>query len=328
MRSMFNDIGLVTAGVHSHLARLASIGNDSAGGGGSTTTTEDETAEEKDERERQEAIERGELDEADDDQPRGKRAKDAAAYRELQSDRDRLKTENEKTARENADFKTRLAELETKQTTRQEVNEQTNARLDRARQRAREVMAEVQKFPLDDPQRGEKIYEALFTKIIEDQERTSQEISQRTAKDTFQRERKLDADQTEAKRVTLEALEDAGLEPEDFELVEALAIRKAQLDPDWFKQVKEENQIDELVNIVKQRIVKTKRNSQEFKDEKERHRSPMRGVIREGSQTTRRSVRDQDETEDQGKGSMLDDLKRSTESKRNAAKQMLRQLAT
>ena len=320
-RSMFNDIGLVTAGLRPHLTRLASIEKDPDG---STSTIEDEqlTDEERAERERQEA----DVDLDGEDEGR-KRAQDTRAYRELQSDRDRLKTDLETQKRQTHEFQERLAKIEGDKTARETVNAQTNAHLDLAKRRSREIVSEIGKLDANDPERAAKVYDTILTRIYEDLPRVAQDISERTARETFQRERQLDQSQHTAKQETIKALEDAGLSEEWYEEVEDLAVRMQRKDPGWFTRVPEAEQIDELVDMVKTKWnpnPKPKRESQEFQDEQREHRRPMRGVIEKGSQ--RRSVRDSDEGDDgtPKPGVFLAEMARARQAKVRSTNSMLR----
>lgn len=319
MKSMFNDIGLVTAGLRAHLTRLASIEKDPEG---STSTMEDEETDDE-KALREQAEEDARLGE-DPDDDRSRRGRETAAYRELQADRDRLKSDLEKQQRQTQELTERFNKSEREKTDREKTNAETNAHLGLAKQRSREIVAEINKLDPNDPERAAKVYDTILEKVYEDLPKVAQDISTRTARETFQREQKLDRDQSEAKRVTLDALKAAGLDDEDYELVEALAIAKGTTDPGWFDRVAPEKQIDALVDIVKGRIVKTTRESQEFQDEKDRHRKPMRGVIDRGSQTRR--VRDQEEEPDRtGPGSILEDMARAKRAKLQSTKVMLRQ---
>jgi hypothetical protein len=320
MSRILQTIGLVTADVPPHLARLAIEGNDSAGAG-STTTVDEKTDEELDEA-RQEALERGEGDDLDDEQPRSKRAKDVAAFRELQSTNDKLKHDLDAQKRENQEVKDRLAALETTHTSREETNTRTNTHLAKAKERAREVVADIRKLDKNDPEYSEKVYETMLSKIYTDQAEEAEQTSRRTSSETFQQERTLEEQKAQARTDTIAALEEAGLDEQDFELVQALAISKQVTDPGWFKRTKAEAQIPELVQTVKDRIMKTKRGSQEFKEDKKRHREAMDGVIGEG---TRGRKGTDDEGESEGPGSMLADLTRLRKTQRRNTALMLHQ---
>jgi len=298
--------------------RLAIRGNDSPGGGSATEMDEELTDEERANRETFE-------DESDGDDDGSRRSsRQDKAYDELKSDRDKLKNDLEAQKRLNQEFQERLVKIEGEKSSRQETNERTNVNLERSKLRAREMVSEISKIPNDDPERAVKIYESMFSKLYDDLPKAAEEISQRTARETFNRERQMDKDQSEARRITLEALEDAGLDEGDYELVEALAIAKGSTDPGWFKRVPEDEQISTLVGMVKERIVKTKRSSREFQDEKATHRRPMDGVIEKGTQ--RRSVRDQDDDDSKpGPGSILADMARAKAAKVQSTKVMLRQ---
>lgn len=306
-----------------HATRLAISGNDSHGGGSATEVDEgNETDEEKALREQAEAD--ADLDEGDEDRS-SRSSRQDKAYDDLKSDRDRLKHDLEKQQRETQTLTERLNKLDTDKTTREETNARTNAHLSLAKQRSREIVSEINKLDPNDPERAAKVYDTILERIYEDLPKVAEDISKRTARETFQREHKLDQDQAAAKQLTLESLKEAGLDDEDFELVEALAIAKGTTDPGWFDRVPAEQQIDTLVGIVKSRIVKTTRSSQEFQDEKKTHRKPMDGVIDRGSQS-RRSVRDQeDDDQTAGPGSILADMARAKKAKQLSTRIMLRQ---
>lgn len=324
MRTLFTDIGLVTGGMRSHLARLASIENDSPDGGGSTSTIEDEETDE--EREEREARERDSRDEDPDDEDlRGRRGRDAAAYRELQSDRDKLRNELETQKRENQEFRERLTRIESEKSEREKTNERSNDAQERARLRAREVTEAISKIDPNDPDRAVKIYTEMYRPLYEEMPTMAEEASERNTRKTITQERTLEMQKAQAREATIQALKKAGLEEDDFELVQALAISKQQLDPGWFTRIKPENQIPELVEQVKGRIVKTKRNSKEFQEDRDRHRRPMSGVIEGGSRGTRRQEANDDDNEPEGPGSMLDDIRRAKDAKRHSTKSMLRQ---
>lgn len=321
LRSILN-IGCAAESPEIHATRLAIRGNDSQGGG-SAAGVDEETDEQTDDD--KPADEDNHDLEGDEDDTRSRRSRQDLAYDEIKSDRDRLRNELDEQKKEAKEFRDRLAAIESEKTARQTTNERTNANLELAQQRRREIIAELNTIPADDPERGAKVYDSLLGKIYEDIPKMAEEISRRTSRETVSRERQAELDYAEAKRITLDELEKAGLEPEDFDLVEALAIQKGTNDPGWTKRVKSEDQIPELVGMLKDRFVKTKRGSQEFKDEKDEHRRPMRGVI-EKSTTTRRSVRDQDEDDEpQGKGSILADMVQIKRARLQSTNRMLRQ---
>lgn len=297
------NIGHAAECVHIHAAhRLTIEGHDSPGGGSAAVDEGEEFA--------QDIVDEDLSQDTDDldNQPRGRRSKQAQAYDELKSEKDRLKADNEKQARELAAIQERLAKIEGAHETREAVNARTNTQLDRAKARAREVVDEIKKLDRNDPDYSVKVYEAMFEKVYSDQAQTAEEVSRRTSNEVFEDTRSREQKYADAKKQTLECLEEQGLAEDAFELVQALSIAKAQTDPNWFQRVKPEDQIPELVNLVKERIIKTTRNSQEFKDGKRRHREAMDGTIEEGSRGTRNRRMEQDEDRAEGPGSMLADL--------------------
>ena|SRR3990167_2183136 len=314
-------IGCAAEALELHATRLAIRGHDSAGAGSATEVDEEELTEE--ERANREAAEgNDDLDGEEDGSRRANRQQQA--YDEIKSDRDKLKNDLDAQRRENQEFKERLTKIEGEKSAREKTNEQTNAHLSLAKQRSREIVSEINKLDANDPERAAKVYDTILERVYEDLPKFAEEISERKARETFQRERKLDKDQDEAKRVTLEALDRAGMGEEWFEEVEDLAIRMDRKNPSWFKETPVDDQIDELVGMVKKKWIKTKRSSQEFQDEKDRHHTPMRGVIDRGSQ--RRSVRDQDEEEPRtNPGSILADMAKAKTAKVLNSNRMVRQ---
>ena len=321
LRSCFN-IGCAAEESNPHATRLAIVGHDSQGGG-SATDVDDETDEKDPDAVNDE--DNPDLGDDDLDDTRSRRSRQDVAYDELKSDRDTLRNELKEQREENRKVQERLQAIESEKTARQQTNERTNATLELADRRSREIVADISKLSADDPERAAKVYKTLLEKVYEDLPMMAEKISRDTSRETISLERRAQLDQEEAKRITLECLEDAGLDESDYELVEALAIQKGTNDPGWFKRVKSEDQIPELVGILKDRFVKTKRGSQEFKDEKREHRRPMDGVIERNSQN-RRSVKDQDEedAEPQGKGSILLDMARIKSERLRGTNRMLR----
>ena len=304
MFDLLTDIGHAAGLVHVHAARLLTIGGNDSPGGGSAAVDEDEEF-------AQDIVDEDLSQDTDDldNQPRGRRSKQAQAYDELKSEKDRLKADNEKQARELAAIQERLAKVEGQHETREAVNTRTNTQLDRAKERAREVVDKIKTLDRNDPDYSVKVYEAMFEKVYADQATTAEEVSRRTSSEVYEDTRTREQQYADAKKETLACLKEEGLDEDAFELVQALSIAKTQTDPSWFKRVKPEDQIAELVNIVKERIIKTTRNSQEFKDGKRRHREAMDGTIEEGSRGNRGRQREQDDDDRaEGPGSMLADL--------------------
>lgn len=320
MKNWLLNIGCAAGLVPVHATRLLTIdGDDSPGGGSAVLEGEEETEQD---------IADDDLlgdDEDVDSQPRGRRSKQAQAYDELKSEKDRLKADNEKQARELAAMNERIAAIEGKRETREAVNSRTNAQTDRAKFRAREVVDEIKKLDRSDPEFSLKVYEAMFEKVYADQAQTAEEVSRRTSTEVYDDTRTREQQYADARKQTLACLEENGLDADAFELVQALSIAKTQTDPKWFQRVKPEDQIPELVNLVKERIIKTTRNSQEFKDGKRRHREPMDGTIDEGSSRNRNRHREEDDDQAEGPGSMLADLARMKAIQRKNTATMLRQ---
>lgn len=313
-------IGCAAEALGLHATRLAIRGNDSAGAGSATEVDEEELTDE----------ERASRDEGNDDldglepEEGSRRARQQKSYDEIKSDRDKLKNDLEKQQRQTQELNDRIAKIEGEKSARETTNEKTNSNLSLAKQRAQEIVSENRKIAADDPDRDLKIYENFLGRLYEDLPRAAEEISKRTSRETFNLERRMDKDQEEAERVTLEAIKEAGLKPNAYKMVKALAVNMNSEDPGWFQRTKPEDQIPELVGMVKDIIVDNKRSSQEFQDDKDRHRKPMDGVIEKSSQ--RRSVRDQDDDEDRpGPGSILADMARAKEARRRSTNVMLRQ---
>lgn len=274
------------------------------------------------------------LDDDDlDDQPRGKRAgqsdKEAKAYDKLKSERDKLQQENQKQARTLEELNTRLARLETSQDTREDVNRRTDAQRALAADRARQLREELSKLNKEDPQYSEKYFEVMETHNerirTAERERLLEEI-QRSSTDAVRRVQS-DADQqAQAKQLALDELREQGLSEDCFDLVQALAIAKGKTDPEWFKRTPDEQQIPELVSALKERLMKSKRSSQEYQDEKRRHREDMDGVIGEGSSVRRGRESRGEDRGTEGPGSILSDLSRNREQQRKFTTAMLRRV--
>ncbi len=318
MFRLLHDIGWAAGRVHGH-AHLLTIDRDDLDG----SAADDDEDGKKDEHREDIADQDERLDDDDlDDQPRGRHSdKSAKAYDELKSERDKLKADNEKKDRLLQEVNERLARLDEGRETREEVNARTNAAKERARERARQVVEELKKIPDNDPAKSVKVYERIFETVFEDQERTAEEISRRTSAEVVEETRSVEQRREDARKETLAALEEAGLDEQDFELVQGLAVLKRTTDPGWFKRTAPEDQIPELVQAVKERIVKRTRDSEEHREDKRRHRAAMDGVIGDGS----RGRRGQDEDRDEGPGSILADLSRLKQTQRRNTQVMLRQ---
>lgn len=274
------------------------------------------------------------LDDDDlDDQPRGKRAdksdKEAKAYDKLKSERDKLQQENQKQARTLEELNTRLSRLETTRETREDANQRNETERAIAAERARKLRDELAKLNKEDPQYSEKYFEVMEAhneriraeerrQILEEVERSSTNAVRRVQNDEDQYEK--------SKKITLNELREQGLSEECFDLVEALAIAKARTDPDWFKRTPDDEQIPAFVSAVKERLMKSKRSSQEYQDEKRRHREDMDGVIGEGSSVRRGRESRGEDRGNEGPGSILSDLSRNREQQRKFTTAMLRRV--
>lgn len=314
-----SDIGCAAGSLPFHASRLVIDGNDQAGAGSATLDDEkvDESTIVGDE-------DLGDGD-FDDDQPRGRRDKQAKAYDALKSDRDRLAADLAKKDELLTSLSQRLDAVEKTAETRQDVNARTNASMERAEQRAREVVAAIRKINRDAPDYSEQVYATMFKRLDQDYSKAAEEVSERTSREVYQETRTQEQRRADAEREALEHLEDAGLDKEHLRLVQLLASEKNMVDPDWFKKTPAAEQVPKLVEEVVTLIRGPKRNSQEFKDEKKRHREPMDGVIDSSSRGTRRTAREDDDDQKEGPGSILADLARLKKTQRQSTNVMLRQ---
>lgn len=270
-------------------------------------------------------------DDLDDAPIRGRRTdKSAKAYDELKSERDRLKADSDKKDRLIEEFNARLTRMEQGQgarESREDVNRRADEERERINARAKRLVEKVQAIKADDPERGQKIYEAMeaHNEEIRKEEREllRQEIDERSRQAVEQRLSDKEA-RAQARLEAVAELERQGLDEECFDLVQALAIAKRNTDPGWFKRTSAEDQIPELVQTLKERLMKGKRSSQDLRDEKRRHREDQDGVLGDSSATKRRSLREQDDGEEgDGPGSMLADLSRWKGSMRRDTNRML-----
>jgi len=326
MDTLLRKIGWAAGDIHRH-AHLLTIDRDDPKG--SAAVDDEEDLEEKD---THIVDEDDRLDDDDlDDQPRGKRSdqsdKSAKAYDALKSERDRLIAENARKDKLIEDFNARLARIEQQRETREDVNRQTDEANAQAEARARELAAKVRAIANDDPERTEKVY-ALIEKHNEERfrverERLMSEIDQRSSRVVEQRlTREEQAERSE--RLTLKELERQGLPQEYLDLVQDMAASKLVTDRDWFKRVPDAEQIPELVKEFKERLMRGKRSSQAFKDEKRRHREDQDGVLGETA-TTRRGSRQEDDGDDiEGPGSSLADIARLRKERLRDSARMLR----
>lgn len=315
-----NDIGWAADRVYGH-AHLLTIGRDDQAGAGSAAVDDEEELDEKhdivDEDDR--------LDDDDlDDQPRGKRAdKSARAYDDLKSERDRLKAENEKKDRLLQDLSTRVDQIE--RGGRRETRDEVNARTDeanRASQRlGREMAEKAAALDRNDPKFGEKLYAI----IAESQQAIAEQASLNVSSQVVEHRLTVDEQRDRARKAALDELSKQGLSEEDFELVQAMAVLKSQKDPGWDKRMPNDEQIPYLVKELKGRMMKNTRNSPAFREEKDRHRADMDGVLGSGSRSDTRRGRggDRDEGQEEGPGSILADLKRMRNGQRRDTNRML-----
>lgn len=319
MNVWLHDIGCAAGLVPGYAIRLTVEGNDQPGGGSATL---DEGLEDDpkhivgDEDFRDEDL--------DDDQPRGnRRDKQAQAYDKLKSERDRLQRDLEEKDRLLQGLTQRVESIEQAGATRKDTNERTNAHLQKAEERAREVAEELKKLDRNDPDYTRKVYQTFFEKLYTDLPQAAEDISRRTSTEVYRETRTKEERIEEAERAAVQCLEDMGLSEEQLPLVQFMASQK----PDsWFRRTPEGEQVPELVKEVVAMIRNIKRNSQEFKDDKKRHRETMDGVIDQGRsrQTVRRREEEDDERQ-QGPGSMLADLARLRKTQRSNTNVMLRQ---
>jgi hypothetical protein len=314
-----NDIGCAAGILPFHASRLIIDGNDQAGAG--SATLDDERADDPN------IVGDEDLGDGDfdDDQPRGRRDKQVKAYDALKSDRDRLAADLAKKDELLTSLSQRLDAVEKTAETRQDVNSRTNASIERAKQRAREVVGEIKKLDRNDPDYSVKVYEAMFTHLDADYSKAAEEVSERKSREVYQETRTHEQRRADAEQEALEHLEDAGLDKEHLRLVQLLASEKSAVDPNWFKNTPAEKQVPLLVEEVVKLVRGPKRNSQDFKDEKKRHREPMDGVIDSSSRGTRRSPREDDDDQREGPGSILADLARLKKTQRQSTNTMLRQ---
>lgn len=318
-----HDIGFAAGIVPFHATHLIIEGHESAGAG--SAALDDEGLDGDQHIDGNEGDGDGDLG---DDQPSGRRTRQAKAYDEIKSDRDRLKSENDKKDREFRDLQSRLATLEQSTTTRKEVNDRTNTTLDQAKSRAREVVSEIKKLNRDDPDYSEKVYETMFSRLYADQQKTAEEISRRTSSEVYSQTQTQEQRKAEAEETAIAELEAAGLSAKDLRLVQFVASEKMRTEGEaWFKTTPQDEQVPLLVKEVATMLRGTKRGSDEFRDAKRDHRKVMDGVIGETSRGTRRTSRDEqgDEGKAEGPGSILADLARLRSTQRQSTKVMLRQ---
>lgn len=317
MFDLFDDIGCAAGIVPFHATRLTIEGHDSAGAGsadldgdedeGNTIVADEDFGDE----------------DSADDQPRGTRSRRDRAYDDLKSQRDRLQQELDRKDRE---FAERLSALEGQRETRQQVNDRANAGIEKAKLRAREVVNDIKKLDKSDPDYAEKVYEAMFSRVYTDLPQEAEEISRRTSSEVYRETATREELKAKAEQEALDALEEVGLSKDHLKLVRFVAREKMETEGEaWFRNTPKEEQVPKLVKEVVTMLRGEKRNSQEFRDEKRRHRESMDGVIGEGSRSSRRTTRDDDNDDRaEGPGSMLADLARFKERQRKQTALMMR----
>ena len=317
MNVWLHDIGCAAGLVPGYAIRLTIEGNDSAGAGSAAL---DEGLEDD---QKHIVDDEGFRDEdLDDDQPRGKRDKQTQAYDKLKSERDRLQRDLEARDRELQGLTQRVESIEQTRESRKDTNERTNANIEQAKARAREVAAELKKLDRNDPNYTEKVYETFFEKLYTDLPKAAEDISRRTSTEVYRETRSQEERTEEAERAAVVCLEDMGLGEEQLPLVKYLASQK----PDsWFRRTAANEQVPELVKEAVTMIRGIKRNTQEFKDDKDRHRKPMDGVIDQGRGRVAGQRREEDEDRQTGPGSILADLARLRKTQRQNTSVMLRQ---
>lgn len=323
MKHFKQDIGFAAGIVPFHATQLIIEGHESAGAGSAALDDEDFEGDQHIDGDEGEGN-----DDLVDDQPSGRRAKQARAYDEVKSERDRLKSENERKDRTLQEVQARLATLEQGTQSRKEVNDRTNATLDQAKVRAREVVSEIKKLNRDDPDYSEKVYETMFSRLYTDQQKTAEEVSRRTSSEVYSQTQTQEQRKAEAEETAIAELEAAGLSAKDLRLVQFVASEKMRTEgEEWFRTTPQDEQVPLLVKEVATMLRGTKRGSQEFRDEKRDHRKAMDGVIGETSRGSRGPSRNEqgDEDKAEGPGSILADLARLRSTQRQSTKVMLRQ---
>ena len=317
------DIGCAAGIVPFHATRLIIDGHESVGAGSAALDDEDFKEDQHIDGDGDDGN-----DDLVDDQPSGRRSRQDKAYDAVKSERDRLKSENEKKDRTLQEVQSRLANLEQSQQSRKDVNERTNATLDQAKVRAREVVSEIKKLDREDPEYSEKVYETMFSRLYSDQQKTAEEVSRRTSNEVYTQTQTQEQRKAEAEETAIAELEAAGLSAKDLRLVQFVASEKMRTEGEaWFRNTPQDEQVPLLVKEVATMLRGSKRGSQEFRDEKRDHRKVMDGVIGESARGMRGPSRgeQEDEGKTEGPGSILADLARLRSTQRQSTKVMLRQ---
>jgi len=322
MGRVLTDIGLDTdADDLRHLGRLAIGGNDSPGGG-STSTLEDEQIDDQDDTGDDGDGEGadGQGDDGEQGRRRGRTGEDRTneAFRKLQSDLD--KERNQRRVLEE-----RLEKIETAGNKSDEGQDRRTRARERAKERARQVVAKLKSLNKDDPNYSEDFYATLYEPLFDELPRESEEISRRVTREEVETGRSHEERRKKVEEDAIHELEEQGLDESYFEDLQMMTMFKNRTDPGWDREVPAEEQIPLLVKELKDRLQKRVRNQKDFKDEKEKHGKPMRGVIgTEGTRSSRTKLTDRSDTNEEGAGSILADVRRNREERRSLAKQMVR----
>lgn len=332
MFDVFTKIGWAAGDIHRHAHRLTIDREDPPG----SAAVEDEEQHEEREERRTTVNEDEFLDEDDlDDQPRSRRGgKQQQLVDRLKSDNDKLLDELKKRDRTLEDMSSRLMRIEhdrTERETRADVNRRSDAMQADAEREGRELASRVSALDRTDPEYSTKVYTLIAEhnqrNRMEDAERILQEVDRRSSAAVTRRMTQQELYEDSRKKA-MAHLEEVGLGKELVSLVEDLAVAKTHTDPDWFKRTPDADQIPLLVSDLKERLMKSKRSSQAFQDDKRQHRADMDGVLGDGSRNARRG-RTQEEQGDEGDenhgpGSILSDLTRMRKMQRQDTQAMLR----
>lgn len=327
MSALFTHIGWAAGDIHRHAHRLTIDRDDPQG----SAAVEDD--DQHDEEERRTTVNEDEfLDEDDlDDQPRSRRGdKEQKLVDRLKSDNDKLLDELKKRDRTLEDMSSRLMRVEqdrTERETRADVNRRSDAMHADAEREGRELASKVSMLDRTDPEYSTKVYTLIAEhnqrNRHEDAARILEEVDRRSSAAVTRRMTQQERYE-DSKAKTLAELERIGLSKSLFGLVEDMAVAKSATDPEWFRRTPDAEQIPTLVSDLKERLMTSKRSSQDFRDEKRNHRADMDGVLGDGSRNTRRGGTQDEDGEPQGPGSILADLTRMRKAQRQDTQTMLR----
>lgn len=329
MSALFTKIGWAAGDIHRHAHRLSIDREDPQG---SAAIDDEEDHDERDEQ-RTDVDASQSMDEDElDDQPRSRRGdKEQKLVDRLKSSNDKLLDELKKRDRLLDDMSSRLARVEhdrTERETRADVNRRADDARAEAEREGREIWSRVSALDQQDPERGQKVYTIMaeynrqarqedIRRILEEVDRRSSAAVTRQA---LERQR-----YEESKKRTIAELERNGMSKDLFDVVQDIATAKAATDYDWFKRTPDAEQIPLLVSDLKERLMKSKRTGQDFKDDKRAHRADMGGVLGEGSSGTRRGwTRGDAEDGERQPSSILSDLRRMRETQMKYSGDMLR----